>query len=295
MKSLYSADNSKNLGSSGTVLDNSGRNGITPHIGPGNHWFIGTYDTGVSAQGTINASIDVDKRTITIDNKTLSIPETVDLSEYYTKQETDEAINAHQVDLSDYLKKDQLPDMSKYVTTSSVESMLTGLGSIKSPTIYDMTITLADLQNPIWGGPRYMHGDNSPFRIDKFNQGQVRKKKPEVGVDYCKGLDGVIRKLTGYTVATGEYWLSFDFILAHATSVYSFNDRVFKETEDVDYTAMMNPQRNNLKLYLVPGDLLIDEDNNVFEVGFCYNNYNGGNPRSMAQLVQLNREAKPNG
>lgn len=108
MKSLYSQDESKNLGGSGTILDNSGRNGITPHIGPGNHWFIGNYDTGVSA-GTADASIDVDKRTVTIDGKTLTIPEKVNISELASKD-----------DLKDLVKEAELSEYAKVADLSSV-------------------------------------------------------------------------------------------------------------------------------------------------------------------------------
>lgn len=36
-----------------------GQSGITPHIGADNHWFLGDEDTGVSASGTVEFSVDI--------------------------------------------------------------------------------------------------------------------------------------------------------------------------------------------------------------------------------------------
>lgn len=39
------------------IASKVGQNGITPHIGANNHWFIGDTDTGVSATSSMNVEI----------------------------------------------------------------------------------------------------------------------------------------------------------------------------------------------------------------------------------------------
>lgn len=226
---------------------------------------------------------DQSKRSLTINGVAVDLPASVDLSNYYTKAEVDTAINAHKVDLSGYLTIENAD--KKYTTNAEVQNMIKNMSGGKMPTIYDLSITLADMQR--WGRdfPRFLHGDNAPFRIDVFDKNQVQKKAPEAGTDYVKGLDGVIKKLTGYTYTTGEWWASFDYILCRQKWVLTFSDRILSEAEDFDYTNLRYPQRDSIKVYLAPGDLLIDKNHNIFEVGFCWNNYN----QKMAQLVQLNR------
>lgn len=224
---------------------------------------------------------DQSKRSLTINGVAVDLPASVDLSNYYTKAEVDTAINAHKVDLSGYLTIENAD--KKYTTNAEVQNMLKNIGG-KMPTIYDVSITLADVQN--WfRDVRFLHGDNVPFRIDVFDKNQVQKKAPEAGTDYVKGLDGVIKKLTGYTYTTGEWWASFDYMLFRQKWVLNLSDRILSEAEDFDYTNLRHPQRDSIKVYLAPGDLLIDKNRNIFEVGFCWNNYN----QKIAQLVQLNR------
>lgn len=174
-----------------------------------------------------------------------------------------------------------------FATTSSVNQIAAEIKAARVPTIYNMPITLAERQNPCWNGPRYIPGDNWPLHSTDFDPKEYQSKAPEPGVDYCKGIDGVIKKLTGYTAATGEYWLSVNFTLEHPVGTYPFTDQVLSENEDLDYTDLKIPQRNYLPLYLVPGDICIDKNNNSFEVAMCY----GDSGRKKAQLVQLNREA----
>lgn len=231
-------------------------------------------------------SIDTEHRTVTINGTTLQVPEVVDLSKLASKDDLQGLVKA--TELASYAKKTDLPNMSQYATATNVQSLINSMkGQNKSPMTYDLNRTAADLQNPFdqWQGFYYSHGNNISIGINDFNQDQVKQKKPEPGVDYARGLDGIIKKVTGYTGATGEYWLSFEYIKDCTQGVYIFNKQEFTDNQMLDYSDLKLEQCDWWKYYITPGDLLIDKNNNIFEVGACY-------WPKKAELVQLNREAK---
>lgn len=65
---------------------------------------------------------DSDKKTLTVDGVTVEIPSTVDLSNYYTKDQVDQQIknNKTTVDLTDYVKTEQLSDLAKKTDVPTV-------------------------------------------------------------------------------------------------------------------------------------------------------------------------------
>lgn len=89
-----------------------GKDGITPHIGENGNWFIGDIDTGVKAEGTNTGG-----------------GEGVDLSAYYTKSETDEAIE-EAVNGIDIPKVDLSNHYTKSETDKAIED---AVGAIEIP------------------------------------------------------------------------------------------------------------------------------------------------------------------
>lgn len=62
-----------------------------------------------------NVKYDKNTKTLTVDGVTVEIPSTVDLSDYYTKAQVDQQIkdNKTTVDLTDYVKREDLADLAK--------------------------------------------------------------------------------------------------------------------------------------------------------------------------------------
>ena len=69
-------------------------------------------------------TLDVEKRKITVGDASLNIPSSVDLSNYYTKSEVDDklasAVSGGKVDLSGYVKTEQLNDYAKKTDVPNV-------------------------------------------------------------------------------------------------------------------------------------------------------------------------------
>lgn len=62
-----------------------------------------------------NVKYDKNTKTLTVDGVTVEIPSTVDLSDYYTKEQVEQQIenNKVTVDLTDYVKREDLADLAK--------------------------------------------------------------------------------------------------------------------------------------------------------------------------------------
>lgn len=62
-----------------------------------------------------NVKYDKNTKTLTVDGVTVEIPSTVDLSDYYTKEQVEQQIkdNKTTVDLTDYVKREELADLAK--------------------------------------------------------------------------------------------------------------------------------------------------------------------------------------
>lgn len=62
-----------------------------------------------------NVKYNKDTKTLTVDGVTVEIPSTVDLSDYYTKEQVEQQIknNKTTVDLTDYVKREELADLAK--------------------------------------------------------------------------------------------------------------------------------------------------------------------------------------
>lgn len=62
-----------------------------------------------------NVKYDNNTKTLTVDGVTVEIPSTVDLSDYYTKEQVEQQIenNKTTVDLTDYVKREDLADLAK--------------------------------------------------------------------------------------------------------------------------------------------------------------------------------------
>lgn len=62
-----------------------------------------------------NVKYNKDTKTLTVDGVAVEIPSTVDLSNYYTKEQVEQQINNNKatVDLTDYVKREELADLAK--------------------------------------------------------------------------------------------------------------------------------------------------------------------------------------
>lgn len=69
-----------------------------------------------------NVKYDSDKKTLTVDGVAVEIPSNVDLSDYYTKEQVNQQIkeNKTTVDLTDYVTRDDLADLAKKQDVPSV-------------------------------------------------------------------------------------------------------------------------------------------------------------------------------
>ena len=179
--------------------------------------------------GNIEASIDTDKRTITINGKSLTIPEPINLSGLASKDDIAGLVNQTELaeyvkknelpsipNMTDYVKKEELPkqpDLSNYATKDDLKTV-TSNTTRHAPTGWTLDRTTnpwtiwfdngCGLQFPNYGTSGSLYGYG--FSVDERNTNLVPYPLSGVVMSASHGsltLD-VISKKTG----NFEYWAS---------------------------------------------------------------------------------------
>ena len=183
----------------------------------------------------------------------IDIPE-VDLSNYYTKTETDSAINAAKPDLSGYALKTEIPDVSNLATKDEIPST-TGLAT---ETYVDNAIDTA-LENytpstgeggtgveEVYVGTTEPTDDNIKLWINPDEEGDSVKVD---GTTIVKSLDGTIsaaigggKTLTAEPVVVSEYTGNGFTTVSSSNARYASNMSDFLENLDknVIYTVELS-------------------------------------------------------
>ena len=166
---------------------------------------------GIEGQGpNADISIDVAKRTITINGKSLTIPEPVDLSGLASKDDISGLVK--QTELAEYVKKNDLPDLTGYAKMSDLPD-LTGYAKMSDlPSVTDL-VNKSELANYAKKSEIPSTPDLTPYETKENAEKTYATKQALADIQLTPGKDGEngksaydIAKEHGYT-DTEENWL----------------------------------------------------------------------------------------